>query len=141
MIAEPEEDRPMSPGRAAWCGLTLAVVFAAESPAQTGYQKPPRAVLDVLNAPAPPQVSVSPTGEHVLFVQTDRYPSIAHLAEPTLRLAGTRINPRTNGPDRAARVAGLKVQNLDTGAQFVFDAPPGSRFGLPVWAPDGKRFA
>ena len=115
-------------------------LLAAESAAQNGYRKPPQAVLDVLNAPAPPGVSVGPTGEHLLLVQTDRYPPVADLAEPTLRLAGLRINPRTNGPARSLRVASLALLSPKGGEPKPLVLPPG-KVGRPAWANDGKRFA
>ena len=67
----------------------------------TGYRRPPREITDVLDAPPPPAVVVSPTREHLLLVQGERYPAVAELAAPMLRLAGLRINPQTNGPHTA----------------------------------------
>lgn len=139
MTAEPDEEHHMTPQRLGLCGLTLAVAMVAEAAAQTGYQKPPQAVQDVLNAPPPPDASVSPTGETVLFLRSDRYPPIAEVAEPTLRLAGLRINPRTNGPARAARITGLKSFDVASGRDDELAVPP--RCGRPVWSPDGKRYA
>jgi dipeptidyl aminopeptidase/acylaminoacyl peptidase len=63
---------------------------------QQTYQKPPQAVLDVLNAPLPPTVFIDPTAQKMLLAQPSLYPSIADLAEPMLPLAGVRVNPRTN---------------------------------------------
>lgn len=40
--------------------------------AQSPYQKPPKAVMDVLDAPASPIVSVSPTRDRMLLMQTTR---------------------------------------------------------------------
>jgi dipeptidyl aminopeptidase/acylaminoacyl peptidase len=130
----------MSDRRAMLCGLALAALSAAESSGQDGYRKPPKAVTDILNAPAAPGVSVSPTGLHLLLVQTDRYPPIADLAEPTLRLAGLRINPKTNGPARGPRVSALTLVPLPGGDRVKVDLPPG-KAGFPVWSPDGARFA
>ena len=76
----------MSERSAMWCGLALAALTATNATGQDAYKKPPQAVLDILHAPSSPAVSVSPSGEHLLFVQSDRYPPIADLAEPTLRL-------------------------------------------------------
>ncbi len=87
------------------CALTISV----DAFGQEGYQKPPQAVVDILDAPAPPALSVSPTGENILLVQSARYPSIEEVAAPMLRLAGLRINPKTNGPARPPRVTGLSL--------------------------------
>src|SRR5262249_9999150 len=70
-----------------------------------------------------------------------RYPPIADLAEPMLRLAGLRINPRTNGPHAAPRVTRLALQAVATGRQTDLPVPARARLGVPTWSPDGKIFA
>jgi dipeptidyl aminopeptidase/acylaminoacyl peptidase len=125
--------------RALLCGV-LTLTTAADAPTQT-YQRPPKPVADILDAPPPPAVSVGPTGENLLLVQGERYPGIEELAAPQLRLAGLRIDPKTNGPARSPRVTGLTLMALPGGEQTRVELPAGGRFGFPVWAPDGKRFA
>src|SRR2546421_10660796 len=61
------------------------------------YKKPPQAVLDILNAPVTPGLSISPARNFAMQGAPVRNPPIAELAEPMLRLAGIRINPKTNG--------------------------------------------
>ena len=54
-----------------------------------------------------------PTGESAPFLRSDRYPPIAEVAEPTLRLAGLRINPKTQRPRPPAPwVTGIKGVNV-----------------------------
>ncbi|HEX4613263.1 MAG TPA: hypothetical protein VH092_34065, partial [Urbifossiella sp.] len=118
----------------------ILILTASAVDGQTAYLKPPKAVADILAAPPPPDVSLSPTRDRVLIVQKDRYPPIVELAEPMLKLAGLRINPRTNGKSRADRVVALTLSTLD-GTKAPLDLPVGVRFGTPRWAPDGKRFA
>jgi dipeptidyl aminopeptidase/acylaminoacyl peptidase len=123
--------------------ITAAVVFGGEGARVNdhGYQRPPKAITDILHAPPPPNVSISPTGEHLLLVQTERYPPIADLAEPMLRLAGLRINPKTNGPHAVPRVRSLTLQQITGGQKTDVALPKGERFGMPSWSPDGKRLA
>src|SRR5215470_1714562 len=64
-------------------------------PALAGYDKPPQPILDVLHAPAPPSPYVSPTHDRILLVSWVSYPPITQVAEPFLRLAGVRVEPRT----------------------------------------------
>ena len=80
--------------------LALLVLITVSSCAQKGYKKPPKEVLDILNAPVTPGVSVSPTGDNMILTTGLRYPPLADLAQPMLRLAGRRINPATNSPHR-----------------------------------------
>jgi dipeptidyl aminopeptidase/acylaminoacyl peptidase len=109
--------------------------------AQQGYQKPPKAVADVLDAPPFPLAVVSPTRDRLLLVQGERYPAIAELAEPMLRLAGLRINPQTHGPARAPHFVDFSLINLGDGSTRKVTLPAGPRLGFPIWSPDGKQFA
>ena len=127
--------------RRAIAGLVALLLFAATSYGQTTYQKAPKAIADVLNAPTQPQALLSPTRDRLLLVETARYPSIAELSEPMLRLAGLRINPATSGPHAPPRVVGLTMLDIAAGQHTKIEVPEGSRLGEPVWSPDGKRFA
>ena len=126
--------------RSLLCGV-FVLLSSVDAFGQDGYQKPPQAVLDILDAPAPPALSISPTGENVLLVQTARYPSIEEVAAPMLRLAGLRINPKTNGPARPPRATGLALMPITGGEPKVIALPEMGRVGFPAWSPDGKRFA
>ena len=54
------------------------------APLPSGYNQPPKYVLDVLHAPSPPQPIVSPTHDSILLVSWGKYPPIAQVAEPYL---------------------------------------------------------
>src|SRR5215470_15178010 len=109
--------------------------------AQTPYQKPPKAVLDVLDAPDSAVVSVSPSRDKMLLATPVRYPSIAELAEPMLRLAGSRINPKTNGPHNPRRIVKLTLKNIADGKETAIALPLNANLGMPEWSNDGKQFA
>src|SRR5436309_8667946 len=102
--AQPDLPQPEAPMPAPRFGVYAALMaltsLVAETDAAppTGYLKPPPVIRDVLDAPPPPTVSVSPTRDYVLLLHMIRYPALADVASPMLRLAGLRINPRTNGP-------------------------------------------
>ena len=67
----------------------------------TNYRMPPKAIADLVDAPLPPSVSVSPNQDWLLLMEMPSLPPISELAQPELKLAGLRINPRTNGPSRS----------------------------------------
>ena len=119
--------------------LTLAVVWTA--PAETAYQKPPKNVLDVLHAPLPPAAVIDPTHRMMLLVARVRYPPIADLAEPMLRLAGARVIPKTRRLQDAPYGNAYELVELPGGAQRHIALPPNARVGLPVWSADGRHFA
>ncbi|HEX9919212.1 MAG TPA: prolyl oligopeptidase family serine peptidase [Pyrinomonadaceae bacterium] len=106
-----------------------------------GYRKPPQGVLDVLNSPVTPSVSISPARDQMLLATGVRYPPISDLAQPMLRLAGYRINPNTNGRHLAPYFVALSLKRIADGAETKVELPPGAQVGLPQWSPDGKRFA
>ena len=78
----------------------VLVCLATAAIAQQGYKKPPKEVLDILNAPTTPGASVSPTNDNLILTTALRYPPLADLALPVLRIAGRRINPASNSPLR-----------------------------------------
>src|SRR5215467_508481 len=124
------------------CLAVILTLLTSSSGAQeTSYMKPPQAILDVLNAPEPPQVSLSPTRDVILMSTQLRYPPIADVAAPMLRLAGSRINPATNGPHRAQYSVALSLKKIADGAETKIALPVNAKISAPRWSPDGKQFA
>ena len=121
--------------------LALLVLIANTSYAQTGYKKPPKEVLDILNAPVTPAVSVSPTRDNMILTTGLRYPPLADLAQPMLRLAGRRINPKANSPHRYQYSVALTLVRLSDGSEIKIDVPPGAKVSGVEWSDDGKHFA
>src|SRR5215204_2238774 len=108
---------------------------------QQGYKKPPKEVLDILNAPVTPGVSVSPTRDNVILTTGLRYPPLADLAQPMLRLAGRRINPAANSPHRYQNSVALTLKRVADGSEVKIEVPPGAKITSVKWSEDGKRFA
>ncbi|MGZ4815519.1 MAG: alpha/beta hydrolase family protein [Terriglobales bacterium] len=122
-----------------------ASVKAAET--ASGYNQPPKNILDVMQAPSPPYPSVSPTHDAILLVSWQDYPSISRVATPFLRLAGVRVEPGNHskhdtpggyGITPCARSFDL-VHTADS-AQIHVALPVGACPGEPMWAADGRRF-
>jgi dipeptidyl aminopeptidase/acylaminoacyl peptidase len=105
------------------------------------YQKPDKVIADVLNAAPTPQVSVSPSRDYVVFMQSVRYPSIVEVAQPMLRLAGIRIDTNTNGMHLAQLFKSFIVKRVSDGSEVAFQAPVNANMSAPEWSPDGKTFA
>ena len=109
--------------------------------AQDHYQKPPKAIQDVFDAPAPPSLIPSPSGDAVLLMQVERYPGIRELARPMLRLAGSRLDPRTRSPHRTTKLTSLVLKLIPGIGEVQILLPANIRMGTPQWAPDGRHFA
>jgi dipeptidyl aminopeptidase/acylaminoacyl peptidase len=108
--------------------------------AQAPYQPAPPAIRKVLDAPLPPGLNLAPDGKHALLVEMRRYPLVKELARPMLRLAGARIDPRTNGPHNPPQMKSLAVMDLGAGTRKNIPIPAGVGFGPARWSPDGRRF-
>lgn len=123
--------------------VTTATPVQSQQPAGPagGYQRPPGAITDILDAPPTPLVSLSPTRDYLLLSERPSYPPIADVAAPMLRLAGLRINPRTNGPHLATRTIGLTLQSIADGQQRRIELPPRSNVSDTAWSPDGQQLA
>ncbi|MBM3784392.1 MAG: S9 family peptidase [Acidobacteria bacterium] len=122
--------------RALFCLLSLAVL-----PAQSTYKRAPENIRRILSSPATPAVSISPAKSHMLLLEPDRYPPIAELAQPMLRLAGSRINPRNNGPRVILAYRAARLVNLTTLAQTPLAVPAGAKLGRANWSPNGASIA
>jgi dipeptidyl aminopeptidase/acylaminoacyl peptidase len=131
------------------------LLLAAIASAQTAYQKPPKEVEEVLNAPVTPVGSVSPTRDYMLLATGIRYPSISELAQPMLRLAGLRINPNyysqhlSGLAGRSPYYVALAIKKISDGSEKRVALPRGAKINLPArgfggawraWSADGKHF-
>jgi dipeptidyl aminopeptidase/acylaminoacyl peptidase len=118
----------------------LALTFGVKPGNGATWQRPPQEVLDVLHAPELPQVRLSPTGETLALLKPLRYPPIADLARPMLRLAGVRINPRTNGLYGQGYMVELVLQGVEDGREQPVTLPADPRISQFQWSADGRRF-
>src|ERR1041384_1690623 len=79
--------------------IGAAAIYAqTRKPAATsGYLTPPKVIVDMLDAPPTPSVIVSPDHRMVALLNRRSLPTVAEPAQPIHRIAGARINPKTNG--------------------------------------------
>ena len=120
--------------------LLLAAATGAAIAAEI-YKRPPQNVVDILEAPPPPRVIVSPTHERILLVAYEPNPPIALLARSFLRLGGVRVDPARGSTHRALQYTGIVVVDLADGAKRPIALPEGARIQMPSWSHDGKRIA
>ena len=94
--------------------LSLSIQVFAQN---ATYQKPPKEILDVLNAPPIPSTSISPAKDKILLIEPMVYPSVAEISQPMLRIAGLRINPLTNGSHRQPSATKVTLKNIADGKE------------------------
>lgn len=132
----------------ALCAAAIATPPATAAERATGYDQPPQYVLDVLHAPAPPRPLLSPTRSSALLISNLQYPPMAQVAEPYLKLAGVRVEPRTRrkhdtpgGYGVAPCAQTLSVIDIATRRETPIALPPGGCADGFTWATDGVSFA
>jgi dipeptidyl aminopeptidase/acylaminoacyl peptidase len=117
--------------------LAIGTTFGQD---KTGYQKPPDAIVKLVEAPLTPAVTISPDKNWMALLDRSDYPSIEELSRPELRIAGLRINPENFGPSRENYFIGLKFKNLKDLKEYPVKGLPSplqiSRFSF---SPDGKK--
>jgi len=122
--------------------VSLLLVASSVGQDLDGYQTPPDALAALVDAPVAPGVSISPDGLTMLLLTRQGVPTIEQLAQPELRLAGLRINPRNNGPSRTSYSVALALGSVDAkGETPVTGIPEGALIGSVSWSPDGAHFA
>ena len=131
--------------------LALCAHLAAQAPpgptarqavaAESRYQLPPKVVVDILDARPLPAVIGSPSRQQLALLDRPSMPGIAELAQPVLRLAGTRINPATNGPQRSQGVVGITLKSIADGKDTPVVVPPDAKLDPIGFSPSGRRLA
>ncbi len=121
--------------------FVFCLLFSSASFAQDSYRKPPKDIMDVLNAQPFPQTSVSPAKDKIMMLEPAIYPSIAELSQPMLRLAGLRVNPNTNAAHRQPYATKMTLKNIANGEETVVYLGDKQMLISPQWSADGKYIA
>jgi dipeptidyl aminopeptidase/acylaminoacyl peptidase len=118
----------------------LRFTGTAQAPAPAGYLTPPKIISDIMDAEPLPGVSLSPDRTVMLLSHRRSMPTIAEVSAPFYRLAGYRINPRTNGMRVLNGPTSLTLKDVASGAERNLALPPGGTYGAS-FSPDGKKIA
>ena len=112
--------------------------------AQDTYQKPPKAILDLVDVQLAPSVLTDDSHEFMVLRYRDSYKTIAELSEEEMRLAGLRINPKTDIGSRTNYFNNLKILNIQNKKSTpvqVKGMPEKPRLAYFTWSPDQKKIA
>jgi dipeptidyl aminopeptidase/acylaminoacyl peptidase len=106
------------------------------------YQEPSEEILELVNAPLAPSVLMDDDNKMMVLLYRNPYKTIQELSEDELRLAGLRINPKTNIGSRTNYYNNVKVRNLnEKEATEVVGLPTNARLANFSWSPDQKKIA
>jgi dipeptidyl aminopeptidase/acylaminoacyl peptidase len=121
--------------------LTL-FVFLGFSQENLDYRKPPEAITELIDAPLAPNVRISDDGKYMVLLGRDYYKTIAELSENELRLAGLRINPKTNIGSRTNYYNDIKIKApKDKQGKAISGMPEKPRLTNFNWSPDQTKMA
>jgi dipeptidyl aminopeptidase/acylaminoacyl peptidase len=122
----------------------LAIICFSTANAQDaiGYQTPPKDIYELVMAKPTPGVSVDSKGRWMLLMERSSMPDVEELAQPELRIAGLRINPKNFGPSRSSYVIGLTLKNIGTGKELMIkNLPKNLKASNFSWNTAGDKFA
>jgi dipeptidyl aminopeptidase/acylaminoacyl peptidase len=132
-------------------GLLLAasplVLADSKAPAPvtapaSGYLAPPAPLQALVDAPRPPQLSISPHRDLLALTPTPPLPGIDVVAQPELKLAGLRINPRTYAQSRFVFGSDLWLMDVATGKEIRPQGlPKPLSIATSAWSPDQRYLA
>jgi len=109
---------------------------------QFAYKKPPKEIMELLEAPTTPGIKLDPKGEWLLQLGDPGFKTIADLAHNELKLAGIRFHPDLNSRSRISYSDSLVLTNIKSGKDFeVQGLPEVSKLGNFNWSPNGKYIA
>ncbi len=123
--------------------ITAIAMAIAVGPAigQARYQLPPKVIVDILDARPLPTIALSPSRQVLALLERPSMPTVADLSQPMLRLAGARINPKTNGPQRPPALTGITLKNVADGKTVKVPLPPSARIDWIGFSPDSRKVA
>ena len=131
--------------------LISPTAFAQQAPAPqtqpqpqsaTGYREPVAELKAIVDAARAPQLSLSPRRDLAALQQIPPLPSIALVAQPELKLAGLRLNPRSYSPSRFSFASDLWLMDVATGKETRIDGlPQPLSLAAVSWSPDQKYLA
>jgi hypothetical protein len=106
------------------------------------YQQPHKNILELADAPMPPSMSINPNGSKALLIYRNQYQTIEDLAEDELRLAGLRINPKTNISSRTRFYVDLKLFDPSKKKEFeIENLPANPKISNINWSPNYNYIA
>ncbi|ALM06571.1 aminoacyl peptidase [Sediminicola sp. YIK13] len=122
--------------------LLMFLVFSGHSQESLTYQKPSEEILKLVDAPLAPTVLITDNGKHMVMLYRDAYKTIEELSEDELRLAGLRINPKTNIGSRTNYYNNIKIKPTSASQETqVSGLPENPRLANFSWSPDQSKIA
>ena len=121
--------------------LTTTLDVSANADA-LNYQKPSKEILELVDVKLAPYTLIDDARKHMVLLSRDNYKSIEELSIKELRLAGLRIDPKTNIGSRTTYYNQIQIQPVGSPkATAVSGLPAKPKLANFVWSPDQKYIA
>lgn len=118
--------------------------FVGFSQENLEYQKPPKEILELVDIQRAPWVLLNDEKDFMVLMYRNQYKSIEELSKEEMRLAGLRIDPKTNIGSRTTFYNNIQVKDLsksDNKQTQVSGLPENPSLANFTWSPDQKKMA
>lgn len=106
------------------------------------YKLPPAPLQALVEQPRAPSVNLSPQRNLAAMVKTPSLPSIREVAQPELKLAGLRMNPRTYSTSRFSFGEDIWLFDIETRKEMrISGLPQNLKLADLAWSPDQRTIA
>jgi dipeptidyl aminopeptidase/acylaminoacyl peptidase len=112
-----------------------------QAPTVSQYLMPPKEIVAAFDVQPLPQALLSPSKQVIALISRKGYPDIADLSQPILRIAGARVNPKTNGPQRTALIYAITLKKIADGSETKVTVPAQANISSVHFSPDGSRLS
>ena len=122
----------------------LIIVYALPLQGQEDikYQKPPKEILELADFEQVPSLMMDSKNQMMLLLYRSTYKSIQDLSEEEMKLAGLRIDPKTNTSSGVSYHNNIKYKSFtEKEAKQVEGLPENPRLSNIMWSPDESKIA
>lgn len=124
------------------CLLLLLAAGFGFAQVDISYQKPPQEILDLVDYQRAPSISMDSKKEQIVFMYRNTYKTLAEISEEEMRLAGLRINPKTNISSTTTYVNNIQYRKFhDKNLLPIKGLPENARLTNFSWSPDESKMA
>lgn len=124
--------------------MSLVALSTAFSWGQEGlnYQTPPQEILELVKVERAPSLIMDSKKQVAVFLYSSMYKTIEEVSEQELKLAGLRINPKTNNVSGARYMTKVSIQADRTAPPvFVKGLPENAKLTNLSWSPNERYIA
>lgn len=120
----------------------LAMAGLMQAQENIGYQKPSQEILQLADFQRAPSVVMDSNREWMVLLYRDTYKTLEDLNIEELKLAGLRINPKTNISSTVTYTKNLKIRKVKDKKEIqVKGLPANAKITNLGFSPDSKKLA